>query len=116
MFFGFLISIYFCLDWLNLNGLKSLLTRIKVASQVGSIPLDWALGAFIMQTTADADPQNHNWISAIFSNESPTLFSLLGIFIILLFTAWSISRCRKPQLKTIYDLEKGRYITTRVGR
>jgi apyrase len=90
--------------------------RIKVASQVGSIPLDWALGAFIMQTTADADPQNHNWISAIFSNESPTLFSLLGIFIILLFTAWSISRCRKPQLKTIYDLEKGRYITTRVGR
>ena len=89
--------------------------RIKVANQVGSIPLDWALGAFILQTTADADIQNH-WIGAIFSNESPTLLSLLGIFIILLFAAWSISRWRKPQLKTIYDLEKGRYITTRVGR
>ncbi|CAL5188751.1 unnamed protein product [Lathyrus oleraceus] len=90
--------------------------RIKVANQVRNIPLDWALGAFILQTTADSDPHNHNWIASIFSNESPTLLTLVGIFIILLFTAWSISRWRKPQLKTIYDLEKGRYITTRVGR
>ncbi|KAF7809121.1 putative apyrase 6 isoform X2 [Senna tora] len=28
--------------------------RVKVAKQVGSIPLDWALGAFILQSTADA--------------------------------------------------------------
>lgn len=90
--------------------------RIKVANQVGSIPLDWALGAFILQTTNDADIQNHDWVATIFSNGSPTLLSLVGIFMILLFTAWSISRWRKPQLKTIYDLEKGRYITTRVGR
>lgn len=89
--------------------------RIKVANQVGSIPLDWALGAFILQTTADADIQNHNWISTIYSDESPTLLSIIGIFMMLL-TAWSISRWRKPQLKTIYDLEKGRYIITRVGR
>lgn len=116
MFCAFLMSIYLCPYWLNLNGLESLLVRIKVANQVGSIPLDWALGAFIMQTTADADIQNHNWFASIFSNESPTLLSLVGIFVILLFAAWSISRWRKPQLKTIYDLEKGRYITTRVGR
>lgn len=101
---------------MNLNGLELLLARIKVANQVGSIPLDWALGAFILQTTADGDIQNHDWKAAIFSDESPTLLSLIGIFIILLFTAWSISRWRKPQLKTIYDLEKGRYITTRVAR
>ncbi|RDX92835.1 putative apyrase 6 [Mucuna pruriens] len=87
--------------------------RIKVANQVGIIPLDWALGAFILQTTADGDIlQNHNWIATIFSDEPPTLLSIIGIFIMLL-TAWSISRWRKPQLKTIYDLEKGRYITTR---
>ncbi|KAL5100252.1 hypothetical protein RYX36_004579 [Vicia faba] len=93
--------------------------RIKVANQVRNVPLDWALGAFILQTTTadpDPDPHNHNWIAAIFSNESPTLLTPVGIFIILLFTAWSISRWRKPQLKTIYDLEKGRYITTRVCR
>ena len=93
-----------------------MLARIKVANQVGNIPLDWALGAFILQTTTDADVQNHGWVAAIFSDESPTLLSLIGIFIILLLTAWSISRWRKPQLKTIYDLEKGRYIITRVGR
>ncbi|XP_027359774.1 probable apyrase 6 isoform X2 [Abrus precatorius] len=90
--------------------------RVKVANHVGSIPLDWALGAFILQTTTDADVQNHNWIAAFFNDDSPTLLSLIGIFILLLFTAWSISRWRKPQLKTIYDLEKGRYIITRVGR
>jgi len=116
MLFAFVMSIYLCPCWLNLNGLESLLVRIKVANQVGSIPLDWALGAFIMQTTADAEIQNRNWFASIFSNESPTLLSMVGIFVILLFAAWSISRWRKPQLKTIYDLEKGRYITTRVGR
>ncbi|XP_014520984.1 probable apyrase 6 isoform X1 [Vigna radiata var. radiata] len=88
--------------------------RVKVANQVGSIPLDWALGAFILQTTADADIQNHNWIATIFSDESPTLLSIIG-FLLVLLTAWSISRWRKPQLKTIYDLEKGRYIITRIG-
>lgn len=90
--------------------------RVKVASQVGSIPLDWALGAFILQTTNDVDILNHGWIASFFSDESPTFLSLVGIFIILLFTAWSVSRWRKPQLKTIYDLEKGRYIITRIGR
>ncbi|XP_024193733.1 probable apyrase 6 isoform X2 [Rosa chinensis] len=29
--------------------------RIRVANQVGSIPLDWALGAFILQSTSDLD-------------------------------------------------------------
>ncbi|KAM1065485.1 hypothetical protein ACFX2B_020789 [Malus domestica] len=53
--------------------------RIGFANQVGSIPLDWALGAFILQM-------------------------------------WSVSKWRKPQLKTIYDLEKGRYIVTRVSK
>ncbi|KAI9124706.1 hypothetical protein K1719_004628 [Acacia pycnantha] len=38
--------------------------RIKAAYQIGSIPLDWALGAFNMQSTADSDVQNHNllWV------------------------------------------------------
>ncbi|WVZ12418.1 hypothetical protein V8G54_016948 [Vigna mungo] len=64
---------------------------VKVANQVGSIPLDWALGAFILQTTADADIQNRNWIATIFSDESPTLLSIIG-FLLVLLTAWSISR------------------------
>ncbi|KAF3431464.1 hypothetical protein FNV43_RR26195 [Rhamnella rubrinervis] len=89
--------------------------RISVANQVESIPLDWALGAFILQSTSDLALEQPDWFSII-SDESPTLLSLIAIFIILMFTAWSISKWRKPQLKTIYDLEKGRYIVTRVNR
>lgn len=92
------------------------LTRITVANQVGSIPLDWALGAFILQSTADLATEQPDWITTVIGDDSPTLLSLIAIFIILLFTAWSISKWRKPQLKTIYDLEKGRYIVTRVNR
>ncbi|GMJ05668.1 apyrase 6 [Hibiscus trionum] len=90
--------------------------RISFANQVENIPLDWALGAFILQTTAKLDVQQSDWITTIFSNDSPTLISIIVIFAILTFIAWSISKWRKPQLKTVYDLEKGRYIITRIGR
>lgn len=83
---------------------------------MGNIPLDWALGAFIVQTTAKLDMEKPDWISTIISEDSPTILSLVGIFILLMFTVWSVSKWRKPQLKTIYDLEKGRYIVTRVSR
>jgi apyrase len=40
----------------------------------------------------------------------------LLFIIVVVFTALSILRWRKPRLKTIYDMEKGRYIITRVSR
>lgn len=89
---------------------------IEVANRVQNIPLDWALGAFILQSTADLDAQHHHWLPNIISGESPTLLSITAIIVILMFAAWSVSKLRKPQLKTIYDLEKGRYIVTRVNR
>lgn len=99
-----------------LSIVTTLVTRIRVANQVGSIPLDWALGAFILQSTSDLDVGHSDWISTVISDGSPTLLSLIFIFAILMFTVWSLSKWRKPQLKTIYDLEKGRYIVTRVSR
>ncbi|XP_009360337.2 probable apyrase 6 isoform X1 [Pyrus x bretschneideri] len=90
--------------------------RIGFANQVGSIPLDWALGAFILQSTSDLDVGHSDWLTAIIDDGSPTLLSVIFIFSILMFTVWSLSKWRKPQLKTIYDLEKGRYIVTRVSR
>ncbi|KAF5751989.1 apyrase 6 isoform X1 [Tripterygium wilfordii] len=90
--------------------------RIGFANQVGSIPLDWALGAFILQSTADLDVEQPDWIATITSEDSPTLLSLIAILVILMFVAWSVSKWRKPQLKTVYDLEKGRYIVTRMNR
>ncbi|KAK4598512.1 hypothetical protein RGQ29_015820 [Quercus rubra] len=90
--------------------------RIGFANQVGNIPLDWALGAFILQSTASLELEQAAWISNIISDESPTLLSIIAIFVILMFTAWSVSKWRKPQFKTIFDLERGRYVVTRVNR
>lgn len=90
--------------------------RIRVANQVGDIRLDWPLGAFILQSTANMDVNHPDWISTIINDDSPTLLYLICIVVIVMFTAWSASKCRKPHLKTIYDLEKGRYIVTRISR
>lgn len=87
-----------------------------MANQVDDIPLDWALGAFILQTTDKLDSERPHWISTVIGQDSPRLITLIAIFAILMFALWSILKWRKPQLKTIYDLEKGRYIITRVGR
>ncbi|GLT27660.1 hypothetical protein SLA2020_026420 [Shorea laevis] len=92
--------------------------RITFANQVKDMPLDWALGAFILQSTADLNVQHQatDWMITIISDDSPTLFSLIAITVLLIFIGWMISKCRKPQLKTVYDLEKGRYFVTRVNR
>ncbi|KAK2969008.1 hypothetical protein RJ640_007873 [Escallonia rubra] len=90
--------------------------RIGFANQVNEIPLDWALGAFILHSTAGLDAQHSNWITSIFGDDTSTLLVFLVFSVALTLTAWSVSKWRKPQLKTIYDLEKGKYIVTRVGR
>ncbi|XAR65193.1 Apyrase [Bertholletia excelsa] len=90
--------------------------RIGFTNQVGDIPLDWALGAFILQSTAELSAEHPNWIDNSATSDSSTLIVLFIIFVILLFSAWYLSRWKKPQLKTIYDLEKGKYIVTRVCR
>ncbi|GMP94035.1 hypothetical protein CsSME_00043644 [Camellia sinensis var. sinensis] len=90
--------------------------RIGFANQVGDIPLDWALGAFILQSVDNLNTEHPNWIATVVSNDSSTLIALFAIFIVLIFSAWSFTKWRKPQVKTIYDLEKGKYIVTRVSR
>ncbi|KAG6758065.1 hypothetical protein POTOM_038399 [Populus tomentosa] len=91
--------------------------RIGFANQVGNIPLDWALGAFILHTNAALDMEEHSdWIVTIMSDDSRTLLSLIGIAIILIFVAWPISKWGKHQFKTFYDLERGWYIVSRGGK
>ncbi|KAE8732948.1 GDA1/CD39 nucleoside phosphatase family protein, putative isoform 2 [Hibiscus syriacus] len=79
--------------------------RISFANQVNDIPLDWALGAFILQSTTNTAVHHADWIAHIIDTDS-TLLSVIGFSVILMLTAWSISKWRKPQLKTMYDLEK----------
>lgn len=101
-------------------------SSITAASEVQNIAVDWALGAFILvQSTAAAaaaietEPKKQwDWIAIeMYGYEMPKKLSIIGVSIMLLFIAWLVSsKWRKPQLKTIYDLEKGRYIVTRVSK
>ncbi|CAA7401918.1 unnamed protein product [Spirodela intermedia] len=92
--------------------------RIVYANEVGSIPLDWALGSFLMLVVAaaaaeTADSGQPNWISG---EGRFSLLRALVVFVVVVAMGWLAARWKKPQLKTIYDLEKGRYIVTRVTR
>ncbi|XP_022887564.1 probable apyrase 6 [Olea europaea var. sylvestris] len=89
--------------------------RVGYANQVQNIPLDWALGAFILQSTAKLDLQPFDWIPFVLSGNSSALLLIFGILLVWI-AAWFLSKWRNPQLKTIYDLEKGKYIVTRVNR
>ncbi|KAG7563375.1 Nucleoside phosphatase GDA1/CD39 [Arabidopsis suecica] len=92
--------------------------RIGYANQAGDIPLDWALGAFILQTATETSQHsssgNLHWFHALFSHDSKLLHYLIGIPILMTALVYLVTKWRKPQLKTIYDLEKGRYIVTRI--
>lgn len=77
--------------------------------------IDWALGAFILLKTDNAGGRK-GLITSILGYDPSSLLSLFIVSTVLVFTVCSISKWRKPQLKTIYDLEKGRYIVTRVNR
>ncbi|KAF3324234.1 putative apyrase 6 isoform X1 [Carex littledalei] len=90
--------------------------RVDFANKVGDVPLDWALGAFLMLKASNNSPRDKNWINFLMRNDLSGVVSLLFFPMLLIFAAWSILRCRKPQFKTIYDLEKGRYIIARIKR
>lgn len=89
--------------------------RIGYANQVNDIPLDWALGAFIFQIMNELDIGQLYQTKSILTMDSSMLSGLVFV-IFLLFSAYYVSKWRKPNLKTIYDLEKGKYIVTRIGR
>ncbi|KAL8230037.1 hypothetical protein R6Q57_014937 [Mikania cordata] len=89
--------------------------RIGYANQVNKIPLDWAFGAFISQITHDLNIKQLYPTKSTLNADSSTLGGLVFV-IFLLFAVYYVSAWRKPSVKTIYDLEKGKYIFTRVSR
>lgn len=90
--------------------------RVHSANRTGSIPFDWTLGAYVVLTMQDAVAHESDNFGEIVGNESVTYFSLFAVLLIVVLAAFLISQWQKPQLKTIYDLEKGHYIVTRVPR
>ncbi|KNA22872.1 hypothetical protein SOVF_029810 [Spinacia oleracea] len=91
-------------------------TSIGYTNQVENIPLDWALGAFILQTTGAINGANSGWIASLISDNFPNAFIIMGAALLLSIAGCYFSQWRKPYFKTIYDLEKGRYIITRINR
>ncbi|XP_066350340.1 probable apyrase 6 [Miscanthus floridulus] len=85
--------------------------RIEYSNQVGDIQVEWALGAFITLMQNTSLKPLHTAAESTHSNRP--LFAVLGMF--LLCGVLFVSRWRKPKTKIIYDLEKGRYIITRIS-
>ncbi|XP_059430307.1 probable apyrase 6 isoform X2 [Corylus avellana] len=90
--------------------------RVGFANHTGSIPLDWTLGAFIIETMVEPLELEPGNMGKIVGNESVTYFSLFAFLLIAALATVFVLQWQKPQLKTIYDLEKGRYIVTRLPR
>ncbi|XP_042479910.1 probable apyrase 6 [Macadamia integrifolia] len=89
--------------------------RIGFANQAGSTAVDWTLGAFILQTVEPLELEPEN-LGHIVGNDTVTYLSLFAIIFLAAIAAFYVSKWRKPQLKTVYDLEKGHYIITRIPR
>ncbi|KAI3971234.1 hypothetical protein MKW92_045876 [Papaver armeniacum] len=91
--------------------------RIGFANQAGGVPLDWTLGAFILQTVVEPLKESElEKLDGVIGNDSITYFSLFAILLFAILAAFYVSKWRKPQMKTVYDLEKGHYIVTRIPR
>ncbi|KAG0476219.1 hypothetical protein HPP92_013060 [Vanilla planifolia] len=84
-------------------------SRIMFSNQVGEVPLDWALGAFIMQKTSDGAAASRRLFVVVGALPLPMLYGFLVISI-LAFPVFSLLKRWKPQfrLKTIHDMENGR--------
>ncbi|CAK9872681.1 unnamed protein product [Sphagnum jensenii] len=85
--------------------------RVKFTNKVHDVPLDWALGALIVRLSEDHLEEQPPvvWVFHMILLKGLSILGLLGVGTLAIFF---IVRFRRPQLTTIYDLEKGRYITT----
>lgn len=91
------------------------LNRIAYANQANNIPLDWAFGAFILQIMSELNIKQTIPASTTLNEHSSILGGVFFV-IFMLFTIYCVSKWRKPNVKTIFDLEKGKYIFTRIAR
>lgn len=90
--------------------------RVGFGNHTGGIPLDWTLGAFIVETMSEPLELDPGDLGQIAGNEWVTFLSLFAFLLIAVLVTLVVLQWQKPQLKTIYDLEKGRYIVTRLPR
>lgn len=88
-------------------------SRIGFSIHEEGAPVDWTLGAFILHM--EMGPQLESEADII-GNETVMCLSLFAVLFLVLVAAFYTTWWRKPQMKTVYDLEKGHYIVTRIPR
>ena len=93
-----------------------LMCRVGFGNEKINSHVDWTLGSFIIETMGEPLELEHIDTGMIVGNESVTYFSLFAFLFLIILAAFFVMQWRKPQLKTVYDLEKGHYIVTRIRR
>ncbi|KAI8022260.1 putative apyrase 6 [Camellia lanceoleosa] len=58
--------------------------RIRFGNQIGVIPVDWTLGAFILQTIREPLQLEPNELGEIVGNDAVTYFSLFAVLLIMI--------------------------------
>lgn len=107
------VTAVFLFSRYNFDGI-CVVYRIGFSSHNGSIHFDWTLGAFIYQSMLEPSESEFENQDQIVGDESLTYLLLVAVLLIAFLTAYFVRQWRKPQIKTVYDLEKGRYIITRL--
>ncbi|CAM8889243.1 unnamed protein product [Rhodiola kirilowii] len=100
----------------DILGIKMNEKRVGFTHYLRSIPHDWTLGAFILQIMQEAQHKGADDPNQIVGSDSITFFLLFSVLLVVVLATFFALKWRRPQVKTIYDLEKGRYIVTRVPR
>lgn len=100
----------------NSQEMKIIICRVGFGNQKKNFHVDWTLGYFIIETMAEPFELEPIDTGLIVGNESVTYFSMFAFLFLIVLAAFFVLHWRKPQLKTVYDLEKGHYIVTRVPR
>lgn len=90
--------------------------RVVFPHSNASVPHDWSLGAFILRIMQEAEQKGTNDLNDIVGSYSIISFLLFSGLLIVVLGAYFVLKWRRPHVKTVYDLEKGRYIITRVPR
>lgn len=77
---------------------------------VNNVPVEWTLGFFLTHLLEEKARSSPSVV--VFGEFFGNVALFIGLSAIAGILLCLVTRWRRPQLKTIYDLEKGRYFTT----
>lgn len=79
---------------------------------VNSVPVEWTLGFFLTHSDLLEDKVRSSRSVVISGEFLGNVALFLGILALVGILLGFVTRWQRPQIKTIYDLEKGKYFTT----